>query len=193
MNTIMDATISAELLVKGDKDEFNRLIEVYSDPIYRLALNITGNTLDAEDVLQETFIKVIRSISSFQGKSSLYTWIYRIAVNESIQVLRKGKQIIASLDEDENEEISSPREIRSWELLPEEKVIGAEIKVKLDKAIQILSEKLKVVFILRDIQGLSILETAELLGVSEEVVKTRLLRARLSLRESLTQYFGDSQ
>jgi len=189
----MDATISAELLVKGDKDEFNRLIEVYSDPIYRLALNITGNTLDAEDVLQETFIKVIRSISSFQGKSSLYTWIYRIAVNESIQVLRKGKQIIASLDEDENEEISSPREIRSWELLPEEKVIGAEIKVKLDKAIQILSEKLKVVFILRDIQGLSILETAELLGVSEEVVKTRLLRARLSLRESLTQYFGDSQ
>jgi len=193
MNTIMDATISAELLVKGDKDEFNRLIEVYSDPIYRLALNITGNTLDAEDVLQETFIKVIRSISSFQGKSSLYTWIYRIAVNESIQVLRKGKQIIASLDEDENEEISSPREIRSWELLPEEKVISAEIKVKLDKAIQILSEKLKVVFILRDIQGLSIQETAESLGVSEEVVKTRLLRARLSLRETLTQYFGDSR
>jgi RNA polymerase sigma-70 factor, ECF subfamily len=193
MNTNMDATISADLLVKGDQEEFSKLIELYSDPIYRLALNITGNSLDAEDILQETMIKVLRSIHSFQGKSSLYTWIYRIALNESIQVLRKGKNNALSIDEEEDDEIGPPREIRSWDMLPEEQVISGEIKQKLDIAIQKLSEKLKVVFVLRDIQDLSIQETAELLGVSEEVVKTRLLRARLALRETLTQYFGETR
>jgi len=188
-----DAVISVDLLIKGDKEEFNKLIDAYSEKLYRLAISITGNNLDAEDVLQETFIKVIRSIGSFQGKSSIYTWIYRIAVNEAIQVLRKGRNIVSSLDDEDTEDISQPKEIRSWDLLPEDKIISKELKEKLDKAILQLSEKLKLVFVLRDLQDLSIQETAELLDVSEEVVKTRLLRARLALRESLTYYFEESR
>jgi len=184
--------ISADLLKHGDKSEFVRLIDAFSDPIYRLALNITGNTQDAEDILQETFIKVIRNVGSFQGKSSIYTWVYRIAMNEAIEVLRKGKKIETSLDDDEDSEVSAPKEIRSWDLLPEEELMGAEVKTHLERAIKQLSEKLRVVFVLRDMQGLSIQETSQLLGVSEEVVKTRLLRARLTLRESLTDYFGES-
>jgi len=188
-----DAVISVDLLIKGDKEEFNKLIDAYSEKLYRLAISITGNNLDAEDVLQETFIKVIRSIGSFQGKSSIYTWIYRIAVNEAIQVLRKGRNLVSSLDDEDTEDISQPKEIRSWDLLPEDKIISKELKEKLDKAILQLSEKLKLVFVLRDLQDLSIQETAELLDVSEEVVKTRLLRARLALRESLTYYFEESR
>jgi len=113
-------------------------------------------------------------------------------MNEAIQVLRKGKKIETSLDDDEDSEVSAPKEIRSWDLLPEEELMGSEVKTHLEKAIRQLSEKLRVVFVLRDMQGLSIQETSQLLGVSEEVVKTRLLRARLTLRESLTDYFGES-
>ena len=192
MIRLKDIALSEKLLKAGDRSEIEKLIDGYSDPIYRIGLNITGNAQDADDVLQETIIKVLRNIASFQGKSSLYTWIYRIAVNESLMLLRKGKKVETSIDE-EAEGSPTPLEIRSWDPLPEESVIRSETKAKLDDAIKQLSEKLRVVFVLRDMQDMSILETARILDVSEEVVKVRLLRARLALREILTGYFSETR
>ncbi len=184
--------ISLEKLRSGDRAEFARMVEQYSSPIYRLALNMLGTEQDAEDVLQETFIKAFKGIQSFKELSSISTWIYRIAINESLMILRKAKRITTSLDAiDENEETVEPKEVIDWGDLPEESALKDELKGKLDGAIRLLPEKLRMVFILRDMEDLSIRETATTLGITEMAVKTRLLRARLQLREGLSSYFRE--
>ena len=186
-------TISLEALKAGDRAEFARLVETYSDQVYRLALKILGDTQDAEDVLQETFIKALRSISNFEGRSSLSTWLYRIAVNEALMIIRKHKGDVVSIDEEKVDEEgqAEPVEIVDWCCLPESELMGAEARGFLDQAIQRLSPALSAVFVLRDIQGLSVRETAEALNISEVAVKTRLLRARMKLREELSVYFAE--
>jgi RNA polymerase sigma-70 factor, ECF subfamily len=185
--------ISPQLLRAGNRAEFARLVEAYSTPIYRLALKMLGNAQDAEDVLQITFLKAFQHIQEFEGRSSLSTWLYRIAANEALMLLRR-KRPAFSLDEqpvsDEGED-TAPLEFTDWCCLPESELLSAEAKKHLDQAIQTLPEKLRVVFILRDIEGLSIKETGEALNLTETAVKTRLLRARLHLREQLSVYFGD--
>ncbi len=184
--------ISLEKLRAGDKAEFAHLVEAYSVPIYRMAVRMLASEQDAEDVLQETFIKVLNGIGNFEGRSSLSTWIYRIAVNEALMVLRKGKRIADSLDEpDDPEDSVEPREIVDWCCLPEESFLDAEVREKLDEAISLLPEKYRLVFILRDLEDLSIRDTAAMLGITEMSVKTRLLRARMQLRESLSKYFSE--
>jgi RNA polymerase sigma-70 factor (ECF subfamily) len=186
--------LSLEALRAGNKEEFTRLVNVYSGPIYRLAFKMIGNQTDAEDVLQNTFLKVFQHLKEFEGRSSLSTWIYRIASNEALMLLRKRRPEV-SIDEpgpDENELSDySPTQFTDWCCLPEEEFLSSESRVALDKAVQHLPEIQRIVFILRDIEGLSIQETSEALDLSEAAVKTRLLRARLRLREELSTYYGE--
>jgi RNA polymerase sigma-70 factor, ECF subfamily len=188
-----EAEISLERLQAGDQAEFARLVDAYSPQVYRLALKILNDPQDAEDVLQETFLKALRAVVHFEGRSSLSTWLYRIAVNEALMTLRRHKGGTVSIDEDKEDEEgqSEPVEIIDWCCLPEKDLLSAEARLSLDRAIETLSPALRAVFVLRDIQGLSVKETADALEVSEAVVKTRLLRARLKLREELSVYYAE--
>jgi len=185
--------ISLEALQAGDRAEFARLVDAYSTQIYRLALKMLGTEQDAEDVLQNTFMKALQSIGTFEGRSSLSTWLYRIAVNEALMLLRRQKPTIpvAMEYEDDEDELQHPTQFTDWCCLPEEELLSDESKQHLDQAIRRLPERLQVVFLLRDIEGLSIRETSEALGLTETAVKTRLLRARLNLREHLSAYYGE--
>ena len=193
MNTTMPTEISLEALAAGDRAEFARLVDAYSSPIYRLGLRMLGNPQDAEDVLQNTFINVLTHIAEFQGRSSLATWLYRIAANEALMLLRKKKPEV-NLDDfetDENAEDLLPTQFVDWSALPEDQLLSGEGKQMLDQVIQTLPESLRLVFLLRDVEGLSIKETAEALDLTETNVKTRLLRARLFLREQLSTYYRE--
>ena len=193
VNTHISPEISLEALRSGDRAEFAGLVDAYSTQIYRLALKMLGDEQDAEDVLQNTFMKALQSIGKFEGRSSLSTWLYRIAVNESLMMLRRQKPTIpVAIDyESDEDEIQHPTQFTDWCCLPEDELLSAEAKGYLDKAIRRLPEKLRVVFLLRDIEGLSIRETSEALDLTETAVKTRLLRARLNLREQLSTYYGE--
>jgi RNA polymerase sigma-70 factor, ECF subfamily len=184
--------VSLQALQSGDQAEFAKLVDAFSGQIYRLALNMLGNPQDAEDVLQNTFMKALQAINGFEGRASLSTWLYRIAVNESLMVLRRQKPVIqvAMEYEEDDPELHTPTQFTDWCCLPEEELLSTESKEFLDQAVQRLPDKLRVVFLLRDIEGLSIRETGQTLGLSETAVKTRLLRARLNLREQLSLYFG---
>jgi RNA polymerase sigma-70 factor (ECF subfamily) len=184
--------ISLAALKAGERAEFARMVEANYEMIYRLALRMMENVQDAEDVLQETFIKAYRYINDFDGRSSLSTWLYRIATNEALMLLRKRKGHNVSLDQtlDENGEEQEPIQIVDWCCLPEEMLMSSEAQEKMKQAADSLPPGLKAVFVLRDIQGLSTRETSEVLELSEMAVKTRLSRARFRLRESLSSYFG---
>jgi len=175
----------------GDAAAFTSLVNQYERKIYRLAKHITQNDQDAEDVLQETFLKAYEHLDGFQGNSKFYTWIVRIAVNEALMKLRKRKgDRTVPLDEpvDTGEEMVA-REIAVWDDNPEERYSREEIQDILDRAVETLKPDFRTVFILRDIEELSTEETAEALGISIPAVKSRLLRARLALREKLTRQF----
>jgi RNA polymerase sigma-70 factor (ECF subfamily) len=175
----------------GDAQAFTDLVNRYERKIYRLAKHITQNDEDAEDVLQETFLKAYEHLHGFQGNSKFYTWIVRIAVNEALMKLRKRKgDRTVPLDEpvDTGEEMVT-REIAVWEDNPEQRYSREEMQEILDQAVDSLKPDFRTVFILRDIEELSTEETAESLGISVPAVKSRLLRARLALREKLTRQF----
>ena len=175
----------------GDTQAFSNLIQRYEGKIFRLAQHITQNREDAEDVLQETFLKAYEHLDQFQGNSKFYTWIVRIAVNQALMKLRKRKSDRSvSLDEgvDTGEDIVA-REIAAWDENPEERYSREEINVILDSAVQSLAPSYRAVFLLRDVEELSTDETAEALDLSVPAVKSRLLRARLQLRDKLTQFF----
>jgi RNA polymerase sigma-70 factor (ECF subfamily) len=175
----------------GDSDAFGELVSRYQNKIYRLAKHITQNDEDAEDVLQEAFLKAYEHLGGFQGNSKFYTWIVRIAVNEALMKLRKRKSDrTVPLDEpvDTGEEMVN-REIAVWEDNPEQRYSHEEMQQILDTAVQELKPDFRTVFALRDIEELSTEETAETLGISIPAVKSRLLRARLALREKLTRKF----
>lgn len=190
-----DRSIDIKALKHGDQVVLVRMVDLFSDSIYRVALRMLNNPADAEDVLQETFIKAFRALPGFEERSSLSTWLYRIAVNESLMILRKQKPDVAVADDeyiDNNESDSYPAfQILDWCCLPEDDFMTSEMHEILDQSIKSLPENLRLVFILRDIEGLSILETAETLNISEANVKIRLLRARLKLREKLSNYFSE--
>jgi len=186
-------TISLESLKAGDREAFASLVDETSGHIYRVVLQILGNEQDAEDVLQETYIKAFRSLPDFEGRSSLTTWLYRIAVNEALMMVRKRRPQTVSIEENSTfdaEAESESMQIVDFCCLPEGEFLSSESRRFLDQAIQNLPETLRVVFVMRDVEGLSIQETAEVLDLSESNVKTRLLRARLRLRQELSVYFG---
>jgi RNA polymerase sigma-70 factor (ECF subfamily) len=174
----------------GDSSAFNALVEKYERKIYRLAFNITRNNEDAEDVLQETFLKAYEHLGEFEGNSKFYTWIVRIAVNEALMKLRKRKwDKTVWLDEPvETGDDFVARDIAVWDD-PEKQYTQDEVHEILDKAIGGLAPIYRSVFVLRDVEDLSIEETAKALDLSVPAVKSRLLRARLQLREKLTAFF----
>jgi RNA polymerase sigma-70 factor (ECF subfamily) len=183
---------SLEALKKGDRVEFARLTDTYYEMIYRLALRMLQNPQDAEDVLQETFIKAYSHLKNFDGRSNVSTWLYRIATNEALMMIRRRKPESLSIEEPVQTEgyDQEPIQIVDWCCLPEESFMSDEVNAQLDEAIDKLPPSLRIVFILRDIQGLSTRETSQVLELSEMAVKTRLSRARLRLREDLSGYFS---
>jgi RNA polymerase sigma-70 factor (ECF subfamily) len=185
-------TFSLEALRNGDRAEFARLVEAYTPMIYRLGLKMLNNPQDAEDILQETFIKAYRHIGNFDGRSNVSTWLYRIATNEALMSIRRKRPEMISFDVPSTyeSEPQEPLQIVDWCCLPEDEFLTSEGRARLDQAVSKLPATLRVVFILRDIEGLSTRETAEVLEISEMAVKTRLSRARLRLREDLSEYFG---
>jgi RNA polymerase sigma-70 factor, ECF subfamily len=183
----------------GDVGAYEQLVRKYDRNVFRIANHITQNREDAEDVVQDAFLKAFQNLDRFQGNSKFYTWLVRIAVNEALMRLRKRRNArTVSIDEDvETDEGSMPREVADWSPNPEQQYGSSELNEILTKTINGLSPGFKTVFVLRDIEGLSTEETAEALGLSVPAVKSRLLRARLQLRDRLNRYFkkkaGDTQ
>ncbi len=177
----------------GDVSCFEELVRRNEARIFRLAFQITGNQEDAEDAMQEAFIKAYRHINQFRGDSLFSTWLTRIAVNEALQKLRKRQPHQLSLDESPDTiENPMPREVEAWEPTPEQRYARTELREIISKAIGELGGAYRVVFLLRDVESLSTKETAQLLGLSVSAVKSRLLRARLMLRSKLDKYFRKS-
>jgi RNA polymerase sigma-70 factor (ECF subfamily) len=176
---------------RGDVAAYEELVKRYDRNIFRIAQHITQNREDAEDVVQDAFLKAYENLEQFQGNSKFYTWLVRIAVNESLMKLRRRRSDrTVSLDENiETEEDTMPREVADWSPNPEQLYKQGELKDILRKTIHGLPASFRTVFVLRDVEGLSTEETAEALGLSIPAVKSRLLRARLQLRERLNKYF----
>jgi RNA polymerase sigma-70 factor (ECF subfamily) len=175
----------------GDTTAFAELVKQYDRRVFRMAKQITQNDEDAEDVLQETFLKAYSHLDDFQGNSRFYTWLVRISVNEALMKLRKRRSdrtvpLDDPIDTGEDELV---REVAVWDENPEERYSREELGQLLDESIQSLKPAYRTVFVLRDIEELSIEETAEALNLSISAVKSRLLRARLQLREKLTRQF----
>lgn len=183
----------------GDVSAFEDLVKRYDRNVFRIAQHITQNREDAEDVVQDAFLKAYTNLGQFQGQSKFYTWLVRIAVNEALMRLRRRRpERMVSLDEDvKTEDDSVPREVADWSPNPEQLYSQSELHEILTKTIQGLPPSFRTVFVLRDVEGLSTEEAAEALDLSIPAVKSRLLRARLQLRERLSRYFqkrngGDS-
>jgi RNA polymerase sigma-70 factor (ECF subfamily) len=197
--TPSEETILVDAARAGDIGAFESLVKRYDRNVFRIAQHITQNREDAEDVVQDAFLKAYQNLGQFQGQSKFYTWLVRIAVNEALMRLRRRRpERMVSIDEDvKTEEDSMPREIADWTPNPEQQYTQAELKDILGKTIQGLPPSFRTVFVLRDVEGLSTEETASALELSVPAVKSRLLRARLQLRERLNKYFkrrdGDSR
>lgn len=175
----------------GEQAAFGELVRRYERKIYRLAQNITQNREDAEDVMQEAFLKAYTHLENFAGDSRFYTWLVRIAVNEALMKLRKRRPNEFSLDEPvEADDDLVPREIADWGPSPEQRFARSQVNEILTAAIERLDPDFRIVFVLRDIEELSTEETAQLLGLSIPAVKSRLLRARLRLRQRLNPIFA---
>ncbi len=178
----------------GDITAFEELVNRYERKIFRLGMNITQNREDAEDAMQEAFLKSYQNLDRFQGDSRFYTWLVRIAVNEALMKLRKRRPNQVSLDEPVGpEEDSVFREIKDWGPSPEQRFAQTELNEILTQVIGELDPIFRVVFTLRDQEEISTAETASILGISEAAVKSRLLRARLKLRQKLNKYFRRSE
>lgn len=187
----VDDAVLVERVRAGEREAFNELVERHARKIFRLARHITKNEDDASDVLQDAFLKAYSRLDQFQGDAKFYTWLVRIAVNEALMRLRKRRgDRTVSLDQDvETEEGSMQREAPDDGPDPEQVFSREETRKLLENAIDSLADNYRSVFVLRDVEGLSTEETAEMLQLSISAVKSRLLRARLQLREKLRRRF----
>src|SRR6266403_121914 len=175
----------------GDVAAFEQLVRRYDRKLHRIAQHVTHNREDAQDAVQEAFLKAFQKLEQFQENSKFSTWLVRIAINQSLMKLRKQhRKSEVSIDQgfQTEEDVLSP-EIADWAPNPEERYKASELRQILINTLQELRPSLSVVFVLRDIEGLSTEQTAEALNLSQAAVKTRLLRARLQLREGLSKYF----
>jgi RNA polymerase sigma-70 factor (ECF subfamily) len=174
----------------GDTAAFEELVNRYEKKIFRLTMNITRNREDAEDAMQDAFMKAYSHLDRFQEDSRFYTWLVRIAANEALMRLRKRRPNQFSLDEPiESEDDFVPQQIEDWKPSPEQRFAQTELRDILRGVIEELQPDFRIVFLLRDVEGLSTEETAEAVGISEAAVKSRLLRARLKLRQKLDTRF----
>lgn len=191
------ANVEQELLERiraGDKSACAMCVELHAPAVYRVALRMIGDETEAEDIVQETFLSAFDAIDSFEGRSGLGTWLYRIAYNAALMRLRKRQPMFVSIDTPaagSDDETPAPVELFDWCCLPEAEFASAEARSELEQAIGELPETLRPVFILRELEGMSTEETAQVLEISVANVKTRLHRARLWLRERLAAYFTE--
>ena len=183
----------------GELDAFETLANRYEQRVYSLALRMLRQEQDAEDVTQQTFLSAMENLGGFRGEAGFSTWLLRIASHAALKVIRKRKGLSTVSLEETTEEADSygtiphPEYIADWRQSPEELVRKNETQRLLDEALAKLDEKHRLVFLLRDVEGLSVKETAEALGLSEANTKVRLLRARLQLREELTRTLGNPE
>ncbi len=178
---------------RGEARVLHKLIDAYSPKLYTVALRILRHPQDAEDAVQEALLTAIRKIDQFDGRSSLQTWLYRIAVNASLMALRKRRvkrRREESFEVPRFEDLRS-RELADWSADPARKMLTAEMRQVMEQAIDHLPEKYRVVFVLRDLEDMSTEATSEILGLTPANVKIRLMRARLFLRERLDDYFHE--
>ncbi len=181
----------------GELAALETLVTRYETRVYSLALRILRHPHDAQDVTQQTFLSVMEHLTAFREEASFATWLLRIATHAALKVLRKRRGLetvsleAATEPPADGESIPHPEYIADWRETPERLVEHQETRQMVELALGELDEKHRWVFLLRDVQGLSVKETAAALGLSEANVKVRLLRARLQLRETLTRAFGD--
>jgi RNA polymerase sigma-70 factor (ECF subfamily) len=176
----------------GDMAAFEVLVERHGRRVYRMILGITGNESDAEDGVQNTFLKAYQNVGEFQGNSKFSSWLLRIAMNEGLEVLRRRRsKFNQNLDEWDagDEETFRPRSVRPWEENPERQYTQAETRAIVEREIMKLPAKYRVVVMLRDLEQLNTQEAAAALGLNVATLKTRLLRGRLLLREALAPHF----
>lgn len=194
MSLDIDDSVLVERVREGDREAFNELVERHARKIFRLARHITKNDDDASDVLQDAFLKAYTRLDQFQGDSKFYTWLVRIAVNEALMRLRKRRgDRTVSIDQDvETEDGAMRREVADEGEDPEQAYGREETRVILERAIDSLADTYRSVFVLRDVEGLSTEETADMLDLSLSAVKSRLLRARLQLRDKLRRRFNQN-
>ncbi|NWG20044.1 MAG: sigma-70 family RNA polymerase sigma factor [Chloroflexi bacterium] len=192
---IIDLTIydSEEQLLAGlrrrEPDACACLIKRFAPLVYAQSLRLLGDPDEAESVLQQTFIKACARLDGYEGRSGLGSWLYRIATNEALMQLRRHAPRVALDDVAETIQADEiPQRTTLWSLDPATAALDGELRAELEKALAALPETLRVVFVLREIQGLSTDETAAALGLGESAVKVRLHRARLRLRELLATY-----
>jgi RNA polymerase sigma-70 factor (ECF subfamily) len=178
-------------LKNGDRAAFAQLVEEYSPRIYGQALRMMQDPAEAEEILQETFLQVVRHIDNFRGQSQLGTWLYRIATNQALMRLRRKHPPSLPLDDAGQNGLETLPPSADWSKRPEAELLDQEARHEMEKAIAELPESLRIVFLMRDVEGLSTAETAEALDVSISAVKSRLLRARLRLRNALSAYFSE--
>lgn len=190
----LDKNIDIELInraKKGDERAFTELVRRYEDMVYSFSYKVCRDREKATETLQDTFVNVYRNLSAFKGKSKFSTWLYSIVANNCLMKHRKSKldEIWVSYDEQKSEDFE-PLEFPALDKSPAELLIDKELQEKLDKAILMLPPDYRIVFILRDIEGRSIEETAKILKLSIPAVKSRLRRARIFLRDELNKYFS---
>jgi RNA polymerase sigma-70 factor (ECF subfamily) len=179
----------------GDLDAFEQLVDRHEEKLYRVAMRLLRNETDAREVLQETFLSAWQNLESFAGRAQFGSWIYRVAVNAALMMLRSRRRHPAvSVEDVEPGTLDSAVEANAsslgdWSKRPDDQLQSAELKQHIQAALDELPEILRVVFVLRDVEGLSTEETADILTVTVPTVKTRLHRARLALRQAITTYF----
>lgn len=184
-----------ELARRGDFGAFEALVVQTESKIYGHLLRMVGNEDDARDLLQESYLNAYRNMSSFKGESRFSTWLYRIATNQALMLLRKKTPETTNIDEiriPSHEELKA-RNMSDWAINPKEAILRKEVRLQVEAAIKKLPPSYKAVVLLRDIEEMSTAETARVLGVSEGAVKTRLHRARVYLRELLSHYFEQEE
>lgn len=180
----------------GDFAAFEKLVRKYEGPIYTLARRIVRDRHDAEEVVQETFLSAIEHLKGFREEAKFHTWLVRIATNHALRVLRRRRSRPAvSLDAGPDDEgpLPHPEFIAEWRDDPQRIIRQRETRRLLDEALEQVDEKYRLVFLLRDVEGLSTEQAARALGISVANAKVRLMRARLMLRELLTRHFGDER
>jgi len=180
----------------GDYEAFETLVKRHDRRLYGLAMGILRNPQDAEEVVQNALLSALENLEGFRGEAAFGTWIVRIATHAALKVLRKRRGLVtvsleAATEPGEDGEIPHPEYIADWRGDPAGDAERSEVREHLERAVGELTEGQRAVFLLRDVEGFSVRETAEALGISQSNVKVRLLRARLKLREVLTRVFGD--
>ena len=188
MTTASDADL-LEALRQREPQAFTLFFETYVDRVYRLAVHVLGSETDADEVVQATFLSAFDAIDRFHPAAKISTWLYWIAYNHCLMLLRRRRPSEPLPEEDDA--LPVPTALVDWSTLPEAQVLGAEAQATLESAIRALSDPLRAAFVLRDLEQLSTAECAQIQGITESACKVRLHRARLWLRERLGAYFGE--